>query len=102
MAVIKERLRRCGVAGDHDHPIWRVDTLLERINHPLTEKMKLSHGDIIIPIDDSRSDFVSANFVTGRAVPPETIDSPVDVHLPRLEDILGHGRYPLRAIHLER
>ena len=75
---------------------------LKEFDHFLVPRGKRRHGDVVVLIDDAGHDLVRVDLATGRIVPVETIGAPVDVHLPGLQDVLGHGLDPFRAIDRQR
>src|SRR5262249_42374856 len=101
-AVVEKGLCRRGVAGDNNDAVRRIEPEAEGIDHVLVPHWKCRDRDIAVSVDDARRDLVCIDLVTGCVFLVETVDPPVNVDLPRFEDVLGHRRYSLWAVDLKR
>src|SRR5262249_40505643 len=63
---------------------------------------KCGHCDVTVPVNDAGRNFVRAHFAAGRVVMRWATQACVDVHLPCVEYVLGHGGDPAWAVNSQR
>src|SRR5215813_4152138 len=102
LAIVDERRRRRGVAGDDDSLVSRFEAKAEGIVHFSVVDSKSGDSNVCVSVNMAWHDLVRVDAISGAWCFLHAVQSVGDVDLPSLQDVLRHGSDAFRAVDLQR